>query len=89
MTIKANNPALTSWIKVDSNSDFPIQNLPFGIYSDANTKHHACSAIGTYAIDLYELANHGFLSNLNISKEVFNNAYFLFSIISLNSVSVM
>ena len=60
MTIKANNPALTSWIKVDSNSDFPIQNLPFGIYSDANTKHHACSAIGTYAIDLYELANHGF-----------------------------
>jgi fumarylacetoacetase len=75
MTIKANNPALTSWIKVEPNSDFPIQNLPFGIYSDANTKHHACSAIGTYAIDLYELANLGFFSKLNISKEVFDNAY--------------
>ena len=75
MTIKANNPALTSWIKVEANSDFPIQNLPFGIYSDASTKHHACSAIGTYAIDLYELANHDFLNNLNIDKEVFNNAY--------------
>jgi fumarylacetoacetase len=75
MTIKANNPALTSWIKVEPNSDFPIQNLPFGIYSDANTKHHACSAIGTYAIDLYELVNLGFFSKLNISKEVFDNAY--------------
>lgn len=75
MTIKANNPALKSWIQVESNSDFPIQNLPFGIYTDGSTKHHACSAIGTYTIDLYELANHGFFNNLNINKEVFNTAY--------------
>jgi len=75
MIIKANNPALTSWINVDSNSDFPIQNLPFGIYSDANTKHHVCSAIGTYLIDLYELAERGFFKDLNINKEVFNNAF--------------
>ena len=75
MTIKANNPALTSWINVEANSDFPIQNLPFGIYSDANTKHHACSAIGNYAIDLYELADLGYFQQLNINKEVFNNAY--------------
>lgn len=75
MTIKANNPALTSWINVDVNSDFPIQNLPFGVYSDANTKHHACSAIGTYIIDLYELAERGFFKDLNINKEVFNNAF--------------
>lgn len=75
MVIKANNPTLTSWINVDANSDFPIQNLPFGIYSDANTKHHACSAIGTYIIDLYELAERGFFKDLNINKEVFNNAF--------------
>ena len=75
MTIKANNPALTSWISVDTNSDFPIQNLPFGIYSDGNVKHHACSAIGSYAIDLYELASRGFFAKLNIDKEVFNKAY--------------
>ena len=75
MTIKANNPVLTSWIKVEPNSDFPIQNLPFGVYADKTTKHHLCSAIGNYVIDLYELANLGFLNNLNIHKEVFNNAY--------------
>lgn len=75
MILKANNPSLTSWIEVESNSDFPIQNLPFGVYSDSETKHHVCSAIGNYVIDLYELANLGYLSNLTINKEVFNNAY--------------
>jgi len=75
MMIKANNPALKSWIEVDKNSDFPIQNLPFGIYSDKQTKHHACSAIGNYIIDLYELANAGLLNNLVIDKEVFNNIH--------------
>ena len=75
MILKANNPALTSWIEVEANSDFPIQNLPFGVYSDSATKHHLCSAIGNYIIDLYELANLGYLSNLSINKEVFNNAY--------------
>lgn len=73
--IKANNPALKSWIEVNPNSDFPIQNLPFGIYSDKQTKHHACSAIGNYIIDLYELANAGLLNTLVIDKEVFNNAH--------------
>lgn len=75
MIIKANDPTLKSWIEVSSNSDFPIQNLPFGIYSDQNTKHHACSAIGDYIIDLYELANTGLLSTLVMDKEVFNNPY--------------
>ena len=75
MILKANNPTLTSWIEVETNSDFPIQNLPFGVYSDSATKHHVCSAIGNYIIDLYELANLGYLSNLSINKEVFNNAY--------------
>ena len=75
MILKANNPTLTSWIEVETNSDFPIQTLPFGVYGDSATKHHVCSAIGNYVIDLYELANLGYLSNLSINKEVFNNAY--------------
>lgn len=70
MTIKANNPSLTSWIEVDNNSDFPIQNLPFGLYSDATTKHRACSAIGHYIIDLAELSKAGLLKTLAIPQEV-------------------
>lgn len=75
MTIKANNPALSSWIDVETNSDFPIQNLPFGIYSDNKVSHHACSAIGNYIIDLYELADRGYLSSLNMDKEIFNSSF--------------
>lgn len=33
MNIKANDPSLKSWIEVPEGSDFPIQNIPFGIFS--------------------------------------------------------
>ena len=49
------NTQLKTWIEVDTNSDFSIYNIPFGIYSDNNVEHHACSAIGDYIIDLFEL----------------------------------
>lgn len=71
MTIKANNPELVSWIPVNSNSDFPIQNLPFGVYADKETNHHCCSAIGDYIIDLVSLNNHGFFKELNIKSDIF------------------
>lgn len=48
-------------MEVDPGSDFSIHNIPFGIYSDTSVKHHACSAIGDYIIDLYEVANAGLL----------------------------
>ena len=46
---------LKTWIEIDPNSDFTIHNIPFGIYSDNKVEHHACSAIGDYIIDLFEL----------------------------------
>ena len=55
------NKNLKSWIEIDPNSDFSIHNVPFGIYSDKTVKHHACSAIGDYIVDLYELAKRGVL----------------------------
>ena len=32
MPNKANDPKRKSWIKVPENSDFPIQNIPFGVF---------------------------------------------------------
>lgn len=46
---------LNTWFQVADNSDFSIYNVPFGMYSDGNVKHHACSAIGDSIIDLFEL----------------------------------
>lgn len=73
--MNANNPQLKSWIKTDPASGFPIQNLPFGIYSDGHVKHHACSAIGEYIIDLYELSMHGYFPFLNVPHDVFQREY--------------
>jgi fumarylacetoacetase len=68
---KANDPSLKSWIDVKNGSDFPIQNIPFGLYSDSKVIHHACSAIGDQIIDLYELARNNFFEGLNIENEFF------------------
>ncbi|MEM9896653.1 MAG: fumarylacetoacetase [Bacteroidota bacterium] len=46
-----NNPALKSWVDVVENNDFPIQNLPFGIYSTGSQKKMAV-AIGDFLLDL-------------------------------------
>ena len=32
--LKSNNPNLKSWVEVQVDSDFPIQNLPFGVFSN-------------------------------------------------------
>ena len=33
---ETHNPNLKSWIDVDSDSHFPIQNLPFGVFRPSN-----------------------------------------------------
>ncbi len=72
MNSKANDPKLKSWIDVKSESDFPIQNIPFGLYSDNKVSHHACTAIGEFIIDLYELQRHDFLDALAIPDNFLN-----------------
>lgn len=51
----ANNPALRSWVDVQTGSDFPIQNLPFGIFKTADKTPRAGVAIGEYILDLQVL----------------------------------
>jgi fumarylacetoacetase len=63
-TIAANNPVLTSWVEVPQNSDFPIQNLPFGIVKTAQLTPRVASRIGDFAIDLKSLYVLGYLENL-------------------------
>ncbi|MEC8878068.1 MAG: fumarylacetoacetase, partial [Candidatus Thermoplasmatota archaeon] len=60
MASEANNPALRSWIKVETKSHFPIQNLPFGICRPhTGGDLRVCSAIGEFVIDLAALDESG------------------------------
>jgi fumarylacetoacetase len=51
-----NDPALRSFIPVDATSDFPVQNLPYGVFSTAALPARRVGvAIGGYVLDLWEL----------------------------------
>ncbi|OWY23502.1 fumarylacetoacetase [Sphingobacteriales bacterium UPWRP_1] len=65
MTISANNPALHSWIPASKGTDFPVQNLPFGVFSDLqNRRPRPASIIGNTVIDLCALEELGYFTNL-------------------------
>jgi len=74
-TIKANNPKLTSWINIPENSDFPIQNLPFGIYSTNEKNKRVGVAIGDKIIDLQCLKELKFFEELPFKTEDFSNNF--------------
>jgi fumarylacetoacetase len=57
-----NDPALRSFIPVDAGSDFPIQNLPYGVFSTAAAPAPRVGvAIGDYVLDLAVLEAEGMI----------------------------
>ncbi len=54
-----NDPSLRSFIEVDPASDFPIQNLPYGVFSANGLAPRVGVAIGDYILDLWELEQDG------------------------------
>lgn len=70
-----NDPSLQSWVDIPKGSDFPIQNLPFGIFKTDYLSPVAGVAIGEYVIDLVHLHEHGYLDGLGLTPGVFNQRY--------------
>ena len=63
-------------VDIPSDSDFPLQNIPFGIVSHSNGQPRPATAIGDYALDLSVLADAGIFNGsllCKIAKQVFNN----------------
>jgi fumarylacetoacetase len=73
--IKANDPKLKTWVEVPKDSDFPIQNLPFGIFKTRYLSPVAGVAIGNYVIDLVYLHENGFFDGIGLPPGVFNQRY--------------
>lgn len=66
MNIWANDIRLKSWLEVPEGSDFPIQNIPFGIFSTKGTQPRAGTRIGDTVIDLAVLAEEGYFNDLGM-----------------------
>lgn len=73
--IKANDPSLRSWVEVSKTSDFPIQNLPYGIFRKGNSEPRVGVAIGDHVLDLAALHELGYLDSPGLSKTIFHNHY--------------
>ena len=59
-----NDPALTSWVSsANGHLDFPIQNLPLGVFSLKGERARAGVAIGNEVVDLVALHSVGLLSS--------------------------
>jgi fumarylacetoacetase len=74
-----NDPALRSFIEVDPSSDFPIQNLPYGVFSAIEQPAPRIGvAIGDFVLDLAVLEQQGLLAiagHHNIFSQASINAF--------------
>ena len=67
--IKANDKSIKTWLEVPQNSDFSIQNIPFGV-AKYNNEVFVATRIGDTLVNLYKVAN---LGHFNIDATVFNS----------------
>ena len=77
MQITANQAHLKSWVEVPAHSDFPIQNLPFGVVSESASPAHKFVAvrIGDHVLNLAVLAEFGYFDDLAFSQKDFQQDY--------------
>ena len=64
-----NDPNLSSFIDVDSDSHFPIQNLPYGVAAKGSEERFICTAIGDYVVNLAELESAGHFDGPELRDE--------------------
>jgi fumarylacetoacetase len=70
---------MTSWVEVSPESDFSLQNLPYGIFSAPTTSQHSPScrvgvAIGAFVLDLQCLHERGVLNALPFDTSIFGHS---------------
>lgn len=71
MPITANNPKRKSWLEVTSDSDFPIQNIPFGVFLTKDDVITIGTRIGDYAIDLGALQQLNYFEGIELTDDMF------------------
>lgn len=70
---------MTSWIPISDDSDFSLQNLPYGVFSTESSPPRIGTAVGDHVLDLAALAEKGIFSSIDFDSSVFGqhslNAY--------------
>jgi len=71
MPTNANNPNKKTWLEVAENSDFPIQNIPFGVFLTRDDIITIGTRIGDFAIDLGALHQLGYFDGIPLTDDIF------------------
>ncbi len=71
MPITANYPDRKTWIETPSNTDFPIQNIPFGVFLTRDDIITIGTRIGDTAIDLGALHQLGYFEGIPLTDDIF------------------
>ena len=71
MSIAANDPKRKTWIKTVSKTDFPIQNIPFGVFLTRDDVITIGTRIGDTAIDLGALHQLGYFDGIPLTDDIF------------------
>ena len=71
MSISANDPSLASWLDIDADSDFPIQNIPFGVFLTPEDIITIGTRIGDHVIDLGALHQLGYFEGIPLTDDIF------------------
>jgi len=71
MLIPANDPNNKTWLTIPENSDFPIQNIPFGVFLTRDDIVTIGTRIGDYAIDLGALHQLGYFQGIPLTDDIF------------------
>mgnify|MGYP000288916405 CR=1 FL=1 len=71
MPLSANNSDRVSWLHVNKDSDFPIQNIPFGVFLTRDDIITIGTRIGDTAIDLGALHQLGYFKDIPLTDDIF------------------
>ncbi len=71
MLSKTNDPSKKTWLPVAPNSDFPIQNIPFGVFLTRDDVITIGTRIGNHAIDLGALHQLGYFNGIPLTDDIF------------------
>ena len=69
--LSANNTERKSWINYENNCDFPIQNIPFGVFKTNQNDYHIATIIGETVISIKNLEKEGYFNKINLLKHTF------------------
>ena len=67
----ANDPTRKTWLNVPEKSDFPIQNIPFGVFITKEDVITIGTRIGDYAIDMGALQQLGYFEGIELTDDMF------------------